>query len=659
MKKIVSDTFTEFRYPSMPGFSPDGKMLAFVESGVSKEENKYFGDIHVVNVASGEERRLTGSGDARSYVWTKTGKLLFPAMRDEKLKKRAEAGEPLTAFYEIDPAGGEAALAFTLPLSGASLRPIDGDRYLVSATYDNTLPDLSAMSEEEKEKTLRERRESPCDVLTEYPFWENGGGFTSGHRNRLYIFNRVSGELKPITGEWFDLAGFALSPDGKTVVFGGGEWRDYTSYTEKTGLFICDLKTLKTRELLGAGQFYLSGFDFLDADTLIMCAGDGAALETGDFYTLSIDSGECRKIADNDHGVGYGSVGSDARVGGGRGAKVVDGSWYFISTRGDGSELCVIRPDGRLADGLTPEGACDCFDIADGHLAFCGLYGNKLSELYLDGKAVTDYSSALSEYDVRTPEKHVFTASDGYEIHGWAMTPAGYKPGKKYPAILHIHGGPRTTFDGVFHHEMQVWANAGYFVFFCNPRGSDGRGDDFADIWGKYGSVDYANIMEFAELMLEKYPDADAERFGVTGGSYGGFMTNWIVGHTNRFAAACSQRSIANWTSFEHTTDIGIPFTETNHLTTTRENVSALWDFSPLKYAPNCVTPTLFIHSDSDYRCWMVEGLSMYTALKRNGCDAKLCLFKGENHDLSRTGRPKSRIRRMDEILSWFDKYLK
>ena len=151
----------------------------------------------------------------------------------------------------------------------------------------------------------------------------------------------------------------------------------------------------------------------------------------------------------------------------------------------------------------------------------------------------------------------------------------------------------------------------------------------------------------------------DAARVGVTGGSYGGFMTNWIIGHTNRFAAAASQRSIANWISFEHTTDIGFYFNLSQHKTNTRQDAAYLWDISPLKYADRCVTPTLFIHSQEDYRCWLSEGLSMYTALKFQGCETKLCLFHGENHELSRSGKPKNRMSRMQEILSWMDRYCK
>ena len=159
--------------------------------------------------------------------------------------------------------------------------------------------------------------------------------------------------------------------------------------------------------------------------------------------------------------------------------------------------------------------------------------------------------------------------------------------------------------------------------------------------------------------MLRAYPQADPKRTAVVGGSYGGFMTNWVIGHTGRFAAACAQRSIANWVSFEHTTDIGHFFTPSQMKATTRTDVEKLWFHSPLQYAPKAKTPTLFIHSEQDYRCWMSEGLSMFSALKRNGTPTRLVLFHGENHELSRSGRPQNRIRRMEEILNWFDHYLK
>ena len=147
--------------------------------------------------------------------------------------------------------------------------------------------------------------------------------------------------------------------------------------------------------------------------------------------------------------------------------------------------------------------------------------------------------------------------SEGLTIGGWVLEPKDYDPSKTYPAVFDVHGGPKTVYGPVFYHEMQLWANMGYFVFFCNPKGSDGRDNDFMDIFGHYGETDYHNLMDFADAVLTAYPQIDPKRVCLTGGSYGGFMTNWIIGHTDRFCCAASQRSISNWLSFYGVSDIG------------------------------------------------------------------------------------------------------
>ena len=206
---------------------------------------------------------------------------------------------------------------------------------------------------------------------------------------------------------------------------------------------------------------------------------------------------------------------------------------------------------------------------------------------------------------------------------------------------------------------MQVWANKGYFVFFANPRGSDARGDEFAFIRGKYGTVEYQNLMDFTDCVLARYPQLDASRLGVTGGSYGGFMTNWIIGHTHRFACAASQRSISNFVSMEGTSDCGRTFVDGHLAAHTTQDVAKVWAQSPLSAADQCTTPTLFIHSEEDYRCWKIEGLQMFNAIRSHGVEARLCLFKGENHELSRGGKPKNRVKRLQEITRWMDHYLR
>ena len=193
-----------------------------------------------------------------------------------------------------------------------------------------------------------------------------------------------------------------------------------------------------------------------------------------------------------------------------------------------------------------------------------------------------------------------FTDSDGVQLDGWVIEPViGYDPSKRYPAILDVHGGPKTVYGEVFFHEMQLWASEGYFVFFCNPRGGDGRGNEFADIRGKrYGVWDYNDLMEFTDHVLQSYPQIDPARVGMTGGSYSGFMANWIVGHTDRFAAVASQRSIANFISKCLTTDIGYYHNLCAVQSDPWNSPEEMWNRSPLKYADKCTTPTLFIQSD-------------------------------------------------------------
>ena len=256
------------------------------------------------------------------------------------------------------------------------------------------------------------------------------------------------------------------------------------------------------------------------------------------------------------------------------------------------------------------------------------------------------------------PEEIEFE-NDGVQLTGWVIKPYGYKEGTKYPAIFDIHGGPKTVYGTVFMHEMQYWANEGYFVYWTNPRGADGRGDEFADIRGKYGTIDYSDLMKFTDVVLEKYPDIDKERLGETGGSYGGFMSNWILGHTDRFKAIATQRSIYNWVSFWGTSDIG-PYFAADQCAASIDNLEGLFHRSPMEeILKNAKTPTLIIHSDKDYRCPVSEGYQLYSALVEKGVESKLMLFHDETHELSRSGKPLNRIKRLKEITLWMGKHLK
>ena len=382
-----------------------------------------------------------------------------------------------------------------------------------------------------------------------------------------------------------------------------------------------------------------------------------------DLYTMDTATGALTLIHAGE--LTYGNpVGTDCRFAGSVDFQADENGVYAIIGVEEFAHLVYIDLQGNLRPVVAEDGAVDGFAVASGRTVVLTMRGERLHELYelAGGELVqlTHFNDAYSAgHTVAPVERLRFTNREGNEIHGMVLRPVGYEAGKRYPAILDIHGGPRAAYGEVYYHEMQYWAAQGYFVLLCNPTGSLGRGQYFGDVCGKTGQIDYLDIMDFVDRVLEAYPAIDPERLGVTGGSYVGFMTNWIIGHTDRFAAAASQRSTANNISNEATTGNGRMFTLSCLQPGQERSFELLWDQSPLKFIDHAVTPTLFIHALEDYCCYHVEALQMYTNLQRLGVETRLCLFKGENHSLSRTGHPISRVRRLAEITRWMDLHLK
>ena len=287
------------------------------------------------------------------------------------------------------------------------------------------------------------------------------------------------------------------------------------------------------------------------------------------------------------------------------------------------------------------------------------------SELYvfdLNTNQLTQLTEENREYiesrEIVTPESIRFDSFDEEEIHGWFMKPAGFKKQEKYPLVVNIHGGPHAFYAHTFFHEMQVLAGLGYAVLFTNPRGSHSYSQKFVDhVRGDYGNTDYKDIMASVDYALEVYDFIDEDKLGVTGGSYGGFMTNWIVGHTNRFKAAVTQRSISNWISFRGVSDIGYYFTDWQ-IQAGLNDIEKLWHHSPLKYVDNVETPLLILHSEYDFRCPIEQAEQFYIELKYRKKTAEFVRFPDADHNLSRTGTPHLRVKRLEYMTEWFNKYL-
>lgn len=266
-------------------------------------------------------------------------------------------------------------------------------------------------------------------------------------------------------------------------------------------------------------------------------------------------------------------------------------------------------------------------------------------------------SQVLAKLDLSRPERFSFE-SDDLSLDGWILKPPGFDPGQSYPAVLQIHGGPMAMYGDCFFHEFQFLASQGLVVVYSNPRGSQGYGEDFCGcIRGEWGDLDYKDVMACMDAALERFPFIDKERLGVTGGSYGGFMTNWIITHTDRFQAAVTQRSVVNRYSGYGTSDIGF-FLEGDLGGPPWEVPMKYLEISPIFHIANCQTPTMIIHSDMDLRCPIEGAEQLYVSLKKLGVETEFVRFSGESHGLSRGGRPWRRVFRLDKIAQWMTRYL-
>lgn len=665
MQKLMLEDFTKYKFLSNLKYSPKGKKLAFVLHEMDVDENKYLSNIHIYDLEKNMFTKLTSSNTARNFIFKDEDILLFADSRDKKEKERREKGEDFTTYYEIPLNGGEAVKSFEIPLNVAKLEIIDSDRFMIIAEYNHNKPNFQNLSDKEKEEALKNlEEEKDYQVIDEIPFWSNGEGFTNKIRSRIYIYNIKDKKLLPVTDAFTNAYYFKLNEDKSKAIIITNSFTDKMQL--KDDLYLYDIEKDTLERISHHDHFTYSFADFLE-DNIIFIGSDMAKYGVNENHRIYIMDRDrnVREISPLDFDLSIGnSVGSDCRFGGSNQVKLDGNYLYFITTEYGNAYLNRIDTNGNMEKLTTKTGSVDGFDVFDGNIIFVGFRGLKIQELYkLNNGEETQISNfnewLVEERSLSAPERLTFTTKEGITIEGWIIKPVDFEEGKKYPAILDIHGGPKTVYGEIFFHEMQYWANEGYAVFFCNPRGSDGRGDEFADIRGKYGTIDYEDIMKFTDIVLERYPFIDEDRIGVTGGSYGGFMTNWIIGHTNRFKAAASQRSISNWVSKFGTTDIGYFFVEDQQAANPWSDVEKLWFHSPMKYADKVQTPTLFIHSDEDFRCWIAEAYQMFTSLKYHGVEARICIFKGENHELSRSGKPKHRIRRLKEITDWFDKYLK
>jgi dipeptidyl aminopeptidase/acylaminoacyl peptidase len=636
-RPIKPDDFRLYSMLSEPSFSPDGNRIAFSVKRANLGEDAYDSDVYVADLKRDIAEVFTSGKKDSDPKWSPNGaSILFTS------KRNFAKDEKGNGLYVIPAGGGEARLLHK------SKEGVDKPQW----AHDSKAIFFTA--------NVSKKEKDDVKVIDRLTFWFNGLGFTYNRRKHLFKVDIETGKATQLTKGSFDISDFAVSHDGKKLVYLASS-DDLKPYI--TDAFLMDLPTKRTRKLTRSNM-ELSAVTWSPDDTSLALSGDdlpsGFASHTR-IWTLSLKTMKLELAEEVDRNKGNG-LNTDVRTKAHGPGNVVwdqDGI-YFLQADGGSVHLYRTRVRGQPELLVGGERSVEGFDIHKGKVAFVSMDSSHLDELYLkDGREKTLSSLNSGVYDeveVLCSKQFTFKASDGVPVEGWVISP---KAKGRVPAILYVHGGPKTAFGHSYMHEFQALAGAGYAVVYLNPRGSDGYSEKFADIRGKYGTRDFKDLMEGLDYVLKTHPQIDGSHLAIAGGSYGGFMANWAVGHTDRFKAAVADRSIASWVSMWGTSDIGPYFTDDQIGGDPWSAEEKLLSDSPLRYAPNVKTPLMLVHSMEDYRCWMVEGILFFTALKRLGREAELVLFPGENHDLSRVGKPKHRVARLNHYIRWFDSHLK
>ncbi|MDO4198564.1 MAG: S9 family peptidase [Erysipelotrichaceae bacterium] len=636
MKPIELDTMLGYRYLS--GLDTCKNKLVYTDTLADKEKNDYTQRLHLLDPENKEDT-----------VLLEDRRIRYQLIDDEIYVLKNENDKYLeTSVYKYENGLNKVC---DLPVEVNKIHSLNDDYFFVEATSHMDCPDYYKSSLEEKDKYHKNVEDNKDYlVLDEYPFFFNGAGFINGNRNSGYLLSKKDCSLKRITPYTMDIED--VQTDGNKVYLLANDYQSMKKIW--SSIYEYDTDTDELKCIYKNGKIYFRKIVMLKGKLTAM-GSEKTCISGQSFYQLT--DNDMKKIYETEY-MFFNSVTTDCRYGHGRNNMTVNGNLYILNTIDERSVL--NRFDGEKLEYMTDfEGSTDDFTFIGDDLYIIAMKDMKLQEIYKvedDYKQITSLNEeVLKDRYVAKPEK--MSCFNIHEIRGFVLKPYGFDPDKKYPMILDIHGGPKGAYGPIYSHEMQLWASKGYFVIYCNPHCSDGRGDEFSDYISHYGSTDYDDLMKFVDTALETYPQIDKDKLCVTGGSYGGYMTNWIITHTDRFVAAASQRSISNRVADFYYSDYAYDVTYENGIPRDDAAIKLFWDRSPIKYVDNAVTPTLFIQSTEDYRCPFPEAVQLFSALKWKGVETRLCGFKGENHELSRSGKPLHRLRRLSEITEWMEKH--
>jgi len=666
--KAAATQFTSAGKDKLPRWSADGSRIAFIRSNEDTGKSQVF----VMNTIGGEARALTDlpEGSITALEWSPDGKNLAITFREthtewtkEAEKKRKDENLSTPPRVIDDP-----------------WYRLDGDGYFLSSRYAIYLVDA---------ETGKHRKVFDKDCLGDYTFDFSPNGRTLAitanpeqhalyrpWNSNIYLLDVASGKVTTVPNlPKGPKVGVKWAPDGKRLAYAGREGTNDSEYsTENLNLWVCDARKGNAFEITKNEDYCLMAVSLSDAaevafgPTFDWLPGKSG----GDRIFMRIGwHGEGRLASVSVRGTGSAGVPPAGKIEFHTTGPREDALGTFSR---DGSKMAFLRmtptrlPEVCIADVIGERGrpARSAADGERGRPARASL--GKVRQL-------TDFNGPfLSEFDLVEPESHWTTAKDGTKVQVWVMRPHNGEGGrptrrngpdarngksKKIPALLEIHGGPHAQYGYTFFHEFQSLVAAGYAVFFSNPRGSKGYGRDFCHaIRGCWGGKDWEDIQAVTAFMKAQ-PWVDAKKMGVLGGSYGGYMTNWVIGHTNEFAGAITDRCVSNLISMWGNSDF--PYLPDKYWPGNAwDKPEAVWSCSPVKYLGNARTPTLIIHSEGDLRCNIEQAEQVYTILKTHDVPVRFVRYPAStSHGLSRGGPPDLRLHRLHQMLGWWKRWLR
>ena len=673
---------------SQPAMSPDGSRIAFTVQTVIERDNKYHREVWVVPSAGGEPQRFTSPGTESSNPrWSPDGKLLL-------FTSQRPGGRGTTWMLRMDQPGGEAYQDEKYPRLGS----LDANGTIsVWAEGDSVAQPDSASRASDPWSRMQPMARPPYGAITkptdaarfdgrhifDMTYKNNNTGYVPGRREarrwtpaQIYTQTFDGAAKKRITNTRYSHTNVAVSPDGQWVAFVADHALRPDSIVAMERDSLARLPFDKKRD----------DVDRNESDIYVISVAGGTprkvATAMGDESSLvwSPDSKRIAFIA------GPGRMKSDrvwiVSAAGGTPENLLGAFKHepaSISFNSDGSILMTAAIGGansafrldpatkritpvlqgrRRVSGVTS-------DAKQTKIAYVSTEITRPTELFVanaDGtgerKLTTFNDKLVNEVAFSDAERFVYPSVGGLEIEGWLMKPYGYEPGKKYPLVLYIHGGPHSAYGETWFDEFQNLAATGMFVLFTNPRGSSGYGADFTFATrGRWGAEDYVDLMKAVDVAARR-ADVDSTRMGVSGGSYGGFMTAWITTKTNRFKAAEADRMISDWTYWYAASDAQ-GLTEFEFFGKPWDNFAMYDSLSPVRGVHRVKTPTLIVQSEEDHRTPMGNAEIWFMALKKQGVPVELVRYPRSTHELSRSGEPWLLVDRLGRLRQWFSYWLK